>query len=237
MLSRPENRGGTWTDAKVEELKGLLAQNKSASEIADVMGTTRNSVLGKVQRLGMAHEFESVWTEDRVAQLIKLWCEGLSYRQIGPKLGLSRNTVMGKGTRLRLSETHPRGRAGRTPKRSSRTKPAADKDRSTKQSIAKILKVRSPSNGGVRVEPMVVREPAPVVRPDFLSIALLDIGPRMCRYPKGGDDDGTPILFCGQSTPENSSWCPSCARIVYRIPPPRTDRPYLPTGGTKPAVF
>lgn len=44
-----------WTDDRVEQLKTLWAEGHSASEIADKLGhTTRNSVIGKVHRLGLS---------------------------------------------------------------------------------------------------------------------------------------------------------------------------------------
>ena len=44
----------TWTAERIEKLRGLWARNLSASEIADAIGgISRNSVLGKVHRLGL----------------------------------------------------------------------------------------------------------------------------------------------------------------------------------------
>lgn len=203
-----------WTEEKTAQLKKLQADGDSAAEIAGAMGMTRNAVLGKLQRLGMAEEFHPVWTEESTAELIKLWCEGLSYRQIGARLGLSRNTVMGKGQRLRLSERYPRG--GYKPPQPKRTARAADADRSAKQRIAKVFKVRA-THGRTEVAKSVVREEAPPP-PDFLGIALIDLEHGMCRFPRGGD--GEPFIFCGQKVISGESWCPNCYRRVFQ--PPRT---------------
>jgi GcrA cell cycle regulator len=44
----------TWTDERVELLRGLWAEGASASAIAARLGsTTRNAVMGKVHRLGL----------------------------------------------------------------------------------------------------------------------------------------------------------------------------------------
>ena len=44
-----------WTDERVELLKQLWAEGLSASQIANTMGdVTRNAVIGKVHRLGLA---------------------------------------------------------------------------------------------------------------------------------------------------------------------------------------
>lgn len=43
----------SWTDERIEELKGMVALNMSGRQIGDVFGTTRNSVVGKCCRLGL----------------------------------------------------------------------------------------------------------------------------------------------------------------------------------------
>jgi GcrA cell cycle regulator len=44
-----------WTDERVEQLKALWTEGLSASQIARVLGgVTRNAVIGKVHRLGLA---------------------------------------------------------------------------------------------------------------------------------------------------------------------------------------
>ncbi len=46
----------SWTDERVEQLRQLWIEGKSASNIASVLGhgLTRNAVIGKVHRLGLA---------------------------------------------------------------------------------------------------------------------------------------------------------------------------------------
>ncbi len=44
-----------WTDERTEQLKSLWTEGLSASQIARVLGgVTRNAVIGKVHRLGLA---------------------------------------------------------------------------------------------------------------------------------------------------------------------------------------
>ena len=44
-----------WTDQRVEQLKTLWNEGKSASQIADLLGdVTRNAVIGKAHRLGLS---------------------------------------------------------------------------------------------------------------------------------------------------------------------------------------
>ena len=46
----------SWTDERVETLKTMWAEGKSASQIAkELGGVTRNAVIGKVHRLGLSN--------------------------------------------------------------------------------------------------------------------------------------------------------------------------------------
>ena len=42
-----------WTDTKIEQLKELWKQNTLTNEIAEQLGTTKNSVIGKANRLNL----------------------------------------------------------------------------------------------------------------------------------------------------------------------------------------
>jgi GcrA cell cycle regulator len=43
-----------WTDALVEQLKTLLGDGLSSSQIGEKLGRTRNAIIGKVHRMGLA---------------------------------------------------------------------------------------------------------------------------------------------------------------------------------------
>jgi len=46
----------SWTDERVELLKSMWGEGKSASQIAKALGgVTRNAVIGKVHRLGLSN--------------------------------------------------------------------------------------------------------------------------------------------------------------------------------------
>ncbi len=44
-----------WTDEAVETLRTMWAAGASAREIGERVGTTRNAVIGKANRLGLSH--------------------------------------------------------------------------------------------------------------------------------------------------------------------------------------
>ena len=48
-----------WTDENVGVLKALWSEGRSAREIGDKLGMTRNAVIGKANRLGLTHKAAS----------------------------------------------------------------------------------------------------------------------------------------------------------------------------------
>lgn len=67
----------SWTEGRCEQLKALWDEGHSASQIGRVMGMTRNSVIGKVHRLGLDGRAKApprpayprgVWRRPRVAE-------------------------------------------------------------------------------------------------------------------------------------------------------------------------
>jgi GcrA cell cycle regulator len=42
---------------------------------------------------------------------------------------------------------------------------------------------------------------------DPRHLSLIDLGPRDCRYPYGGDAEGEAITFCGHPKRRDSSYC------------------------------
>ena len=46
-----------WTDAAIARLKALWGEGLSASECGKRMGVSRNSVIGKIHRLGLSHKY------------------------------------------------------------------------------------------------------------------------------------------------------------------------------------
>ena len=61
-----------WDDEKVEKLKKLWAEGHTASQVAGALGgVTRNAVLGKAHRLGIAESAPRKLAKDRAAQQMR----------------------------------------------------------------------------------------------------------------------------------------------------------------------
>ncbi len=50
----PVSAGATWTNDRVAQLRSSIAAGLTCSQIADQIGVTRNAVIGKMHRLGLA---------------------------------------------------------------------------------------------------------------------------------------------------------------------------------------
>jgi len=57
-----------WTDERVKQLCELHAANITFSEIADIIGMTRNACIGKAQRLGLPSRLTELSVEERYAR-------------------------------------------------------------------------------------------------------------------------------------------------------------------------
>lgn len=143
------------------------------------------------------------WTIEKVAALRELVLRNLSAREIGNELGVSRNATISKCSRMGITL---KGARRPNPNRKSR-------------------KPRRVADGYLPYKSSVSLPEQPAEPPDappFLGIALLDLGPRMCRYPEGEN----PILFCGQPT-DGGSWCPYCRGIVFHKVEPAKRNTYV----------
>lgn len=188
------------------------------------------------------------WTDETREHAARLWGEGDSASEIAGALytskgGPSRNAVIGVLHRMGLRRgTEGKEQLHTAKKAIQQRKDRSYKDRSATQRLANIVKVRSPSNGGARVEPVIVREPDPDLEeynaaiPQEQRCTLMQLTDTTCRFPCGdvGDSD---FFFCGAAVPSEDTYCRYHARVAYQPYRPPAPRPYHPLGPTKPAVF
>ncbi len=60
-----------WTEESVEILKAMWLEGRSAREIGERLGMTRNAVIGKANRLGLSHKSKSTPARPVIAADIK----------------------------------------------------------------------------------------------------------------------------------------------------------------------
>lgn len=152
------------------------------------------------------------WTDDRVSILKKLWGEGRTAAEIAKELGgVTRNAVIGKAHRLKLSN-----RVSPIQQNKKISLPAKTTER--KVSAVATVTVPSATNSNI-AQP---RQIAPAVasvssapRSSRKLYSLLDLKPRMCRWPEG-DPRESGFGFCGCETTQGLPYCSEHARLAYQ---------------------
>jgi GcrA cell cycle regulator len=231
----------SWTDERIERLKAMWAEGKTASVIAEELGgVSRNAVIGKAHRLGLDSRPSPVKPGDE-----KL---GASEPSTAPAPASERSTpsrVKEKAPIAAILETaapmpddEPRAPAP-APVQAAPA-PAAGKDGPT-------LVYRSIGPGGfVRQGPGEQQAPIPPAPPRRLvpakpapeiadKTSLLDLNDRICKWPMGhpGEPD---FHFCGQQANPGYPYCVQHCGVAYQAQLPRRDRrppPPLPYGGPR----
>ena len=146
------------------------------------------------------------WTDDRVSLLKRLWGEGHTAAEIAKQLGgVTRNAVIGKAHRLKLSNRVSPIQQNRKP---------ANKNVERKVVVEKSVKVTpasTKSSGGSSVSRKIEVEPVPTG--DLYD--LMDLQPRMCRWPSG-DPKEEGFGFCGSRTISGIPYCAEHAKLAYQ---------------------
>ena len=117
-----------WSEADTAEVARLWIAGATASQIAKSIGKSRNSVLGKIGRLGLKRNGNGVtgqsyrrprrssgrrrarvpasqwfrWTQEHEARLEEHWLEGLTAGEIAARFGCTEGAVSARAARLGL---------------------------------------------------------------------------------------------------------------------------------------
>jgi GcrA cell cycle regulator len=167
------------------------------------------------------------WTDERVEKLKKLWSEGLSASQIAAQLGgVSRNAVIGKVHRLNLPG---RAKAGgtQTATRAKRPAPATPRPSNFAARPVAARPVARPAGNAIVKEEIdadfeMQAETLPVpanrnnvVVPMSRRLELTQLTERTCKWPIG-DPLNDDFHFCGNESPDNSTYCTYHQRLAYQ---------------------
>ena len=142
------------------------------------------------------------WTDDRVSILKKLWGDGHTAAEIAKQLGgVTRNAVIGKAHRLKLSN--------RVSPIQQNKKPA---NKNTPRKTVEKVKVVSSTPVSKVAAPTTTK--AEAVSSGTLY-SLLDLKPRMCRWPSG-DPREEGFGFCGETSISGIPYCEEHAKVAYQ---------------------
>lgn len=162
-------------------------------------------------RLRYPNLSHKTWTSAQFQDLKDWHSEGLSATLIAIRLNekygtsYTRNAVIGASHRANL------------PKRPS-------KILSPDHGVRKDKRRRNPGAGVVQsVQRRAITGSRALPKPTiaqvpFLGVTLMQLEPNQCHFPRGGEKENDPILFCGQPVKEDSSYCPWCHSITHVQP-------------------
>jgi hypothetical protein len=180
-----------WTDERVTELRDLRSRSLSVSAIGARMGVSRNSIIGKLYRMGCncPEENQDAWTPFEIETLKIVWATGATVREVMAEI-------------RRICGTNRTTRA---------ISAKADRIGLTKRMRKKRMKswAFGPDPQPVKVQ----TECAP------LNIPLMKVEAFHCREVVGRGDDGL-ALFCGHPRIDEYSFCAFHKQINYHKPNP-----------------
>jgi GcrA cell cycle regulator len=229
----------SWTDERIDRLKELWTQGKTASHIADELGgVSRNAVIGKAHRLGLQSRPSPVKPNEPAPKpkaKAKEKVEAAPPAPPAPKPAEEAPPPFDEGP-----EPAPAPKAAAAPVEAGEE--AAPRAPEPPQPI-----VRSIGPGGfVRQGPSDQQAPIPPAPPRRLVPAkpspeiadktgLLDLNERTCKWPIGhpGEPD---FHFCGSPSNPGFPYCVEHCGVAYQAQLPRRDRkppPPLPFGGPR----
>jgi GcrA cell cycle regulator len=189
-----------YTEADDQMLRDLV-ETHTHLQIAERMGwPTEMSVRKRCSRIGLVRKVAMVWTPEMDAVLRERRQSEVSFNDIAMEIGVTRNAAIGRACRIGLPKT---GRTDRTNYRPKRGRAL--------NTTQKINRARTQAKTG-QPKFKVEKIPELPISAYFRGVTLLDLEPGQCRYPQG---DAPTILFCGQASVPETSWCEHCSEIVY----------------------
>lgn len=177
-----------WNDDNTATAIRLWSEGVSAGDIGKQIGTSRNSVIGKIHRMNLQgggrasasapRASNVLWTDEETAELRRLAAEGLTAPQIAARMGIERGRVHNRAKTIGLNITHEI-----------------------------IERVKAPP-----VKTTVYEDSSP--RPAHgITVVEMPVFGR-CRFPIWGT--GPDMLMCGEATvPDVATYCPSCAARAF----------------------
>ncbi len=193
----------SWTDDRVELLKTLWGEGKSASQIAkELGGVTRNAVIGKVHRLGLSNRATPAKAKDKIAAKEK---------EVRPKPEL--NTASG---------ARPPSAASKIP--TTKIVIAANKAVNIPPRKPIITAGQplppQPSNSEISAEAMANVKS---VEKKSKKLKLMELTERTCKWPVG-DPATEHFWFCGLGTEIGKPYCEAHNAVAFQPMSARRDR-------------
>ncbi|WP_426267965.1 GcrA family cell cycle regulator [Sphingomonas sp. LHG3443-2] len=242
----------SWTDERIDRLKAMWAEGKTASAIADELGgVSRNAVIGKAHRLGLDSRPSPVKAgEEKTAAAAPATTPAAASAPATERATPSRvrekppiAAILEAAAPMPEDELKLAPAPAAAPAAAAAPAPAPAPGKAGEP----VMVYRSIGPGGfVRQGPGDQQPPIPPAPPRRLVPAkpspemadktgLLDLNDRICKWPLGhpGEPD---FHFCGQQANPGYPYCVQHCGVAYQAQLPRRDRrppPPLPYGGPR----
>ena len=191
----------SWTDERVETLKTMWADGKSASQIAkELGGVTRNAVIGKVHRLG------------------------LSNRNGGggsPAAAAAKTAPKEKAT-AKPEAAKPEPAAAPTPTPPAPQPVAPPTPVPFRKPIVPAGQPLPPQPSANEISPEALAKVAEVEK-HAKRIGLMDLTERVCKWPIG-DPATEDFWFCGLPVQQGKPYCEAHVGVAFQPMSARRDR-------------
>lgn len=193
-----------WNPAMLGKLKALLAKGLSTAEIGKKLGITKNSVVGKLNRLG--------WN----AKAVITGAKPKSAKPAAAKSGQTAKPILKKVTKPAATKNKPAAtaKAGTAPKPAAATKSVAKP--TAKPAPKPLAKSASPAKSGTSVAGS--KNLAMHQRIVQHSLELAALRPDQCRWPIG-DPDSEKFHFCGATVFVGKPYCYEHCKQAYQFAP------------------
>ncbi|HEY0313852.1 MAG TPA: GcrA family cell cycle regulator [Allosphingosinicella sp.] len=226
----------SWTDERIERLKGLWMQGMTASQIAEELGAvSRNAVIGKAHRLGLQSRPSPVKPN-----------EDGSAPAGAPAAAEAESAPWEEpAAPARPAPAAPAAAAPQPAPAGDDGSPQAPAPAAAPQPPQPLVRSIGPG-GFVRQSPGEQQAPIPPAPPRRLvpakpspeiadKTSLLDLNEKICKWPIGhpGEPD---FHFCGSPANPGFPYCVAHCGVAYQAQIPRRDRrppPPLPFGGPR----
>ncbi|SNS42617.1 GcrA family cell cycle regulator [Sphingopyxis indica] len=224
----------SWTDERIEQLRGMWEKGLTASQIADELGgVSRNAVIGKAHRLGLKSRPSPVKATDKPAKPAKA--------PAAPKPAAPAPAPRAAAPAAPRPAPAPKAEpkaAAPAPTAESESEAAPKPDAPRIVSIGPGGFIRQgPGDQQAPIPPapprrLVPAKPSPEIAD---KTSLLDLNDRICRWPMGhpGEPD---FHFCGEPVNPGFPYCVEHCGRAYQAQLPRGTRrppPPPPFGGPR----
>ena len=184
-----------WTDQMVEDLREMWKQGLTTAEIGKKLGVSKNSIVGKVHRLGLSGRPSPIKKKDTSAET-----EGKS---VAPK------------DKVTKSEKESAKNVDASVK--DKVKEAKSVQPSTEKNVEKVDAELKEIKDAPKVEPEVKECFKSDLEKSAKAVSLMELDNHTCRWPLGDPKDEN-FRFCGKKVRIGQTYCEEHAAVAYVKP-------------------